>query len=164
MNEKLLTSGAWDQGSIWDFYTSKKTPPLELISAVACIVFCGDKVVLTRHEYRGWEYPGGHREIGETPEDAIRREVLEETGLILDNIKLIGHKKITHAEPNKHRDHEGNYPYPVAYIPYYLARLEARESTIPGSSLFSPFEASEMLAGTQHNDLLLFLALDERKT
>lgn len=40
-----------------------------------------DKWVFCRHKARStWEIPGGHIESGETPDDAARRELYEETG------------------------------------------------------------------------------------
>ena len=37
-----------------------------------------------------WTVPGGHIEWGESMEDAVRREVKEETGLELENIEYSG--------------------------------------------------------------------------
>ncbi len=56
------------------------------IPAAACLVAVPDRGLLLIHRHRfivrtwGWEIPGGGIEPGETPEDAARREVEEETG------------------------------------------------------------------------------------
>jgi len=49
----------------------------------------GRILVLKRREPKVWELPGGGVEWGESPEKAVRREVLEETGLKIRNMKLL---------------------------------------------------------------------------
>lgn len=36
-----------------------------------------------------WELPGGRMEFGETAEETLKREIMEETGLIVSPIKLL---------------------------------------------------------------------------
>lgn len=52
---------------------------------VRALIFNKDNsVLLVRHTYRpGWHTPGGGVNAGESPADAIVREVREETGLII---------------------------------------------------------------------------------
>lgn len=43
---------------------------------------------ISEHGYGTWSLPGGHLEYAETFEDAARREVLEETGVEISNVRL----------------------------------------------------------------------------
>lgn len=61
--------------------------------AVIVAVTCGDKLLLTTYkgrEYKNYALVAGFTEIGESFEDTVRREVMEETGLSVKNIRYYG--------------------------------------------------------------------------
>ena len=55
---------------------------MKQIEVVAALIKQENKVLATQRGYGewkdGWEFPGGKIEAGETPEAALRREILEE--------------------------------------------------------------------------------------
>lgn len=61
------------------------------LPAVGALVSRGGKflMVRTRKWSNKWGIPGGKIERGETAEDAVRREVLEETGLVLRDLRFV---------------------------------------------------------------------------
>jgi len=58
---------------------------------VDCIIDIEGKIVLIKRENPplGWAIPGGFVDEGETVEDAVRREMKEETNLSLENLKQL---------------------------------------------------------------------------
>ena len=50
------------------------------------LVFDKNKVLLLQYLQGHWDFPKGHVEAGETPEEAALRELLEETGLTAEII------------------------------------------------------------------------------
>jgi uncharacterized protein len=64
----------------------------------------GRILVMKRREPKVWEFPGGGVEWGEAPEEAVRREVKEETGLKIKRMKLLctSSKVYKKGKVNKH--------------------------------------------------------------
>ena len=60
--------------------------------AVKGLVFCDNRFLIlqrsdrARGEHYYWELPGGRMEFGEYPEEALRRELKEETGMYVKSI------------------------------------------------------------------------------
>lgn len=117
-------------------------------ATVGAVIARDGKVLLEKRSntpFQGyWCIPGGHIEFGEHPEDAVRREVQEETGLAIDSLAFFNFYSEYFKEMQWHA---------VALI--FLA--EARGELVPQQG-----EVSE-LRWVSHNELLQYsLAFNHR--
>ncbi len=64
--------------------------PTHIVAVGALVLDERDQVLLVRHRRRGWEFPGGQVEVGETLLEALAREVKEETGIDIRVERLAG--------------------------------------------------------------------------
>ena len=61
------------------------------VTAGALVFNDAGEILLLKHRFRtgsGWGIPGGFLELGEQPEEALRRELREEVGLEVDRVEL----------------------------------------------------------------------------
>lgn len=96
-------------------------PDLAYVATAIGIAFYGEQLVLVEHaKYGGLQPPGGHLEPGETPVDALRREVLEEAAGEVGKATFIGYEEITPLF-----DVPANYRYSVpSYQVYFACTVE----------------------------------------
>lgn len=71
---------------------SDNWPPVTPLLTVDAVIRTGANIVLVkrRNQPYGWALPGGFVAVGETVEDAVRREAREETGLAIRDLWLVG--------------------------------------------------------------------------
>jgi 8-oxo-dGTP pyrophosphatase MutT (NUDIX family) len=113
---------------------------------VGCFIVFDDKVLLVNHpRYDMWLPPGGHIELDEDPEEALFREIKEETGL---DVEIIATK------PDLNFPHT-KYIYIPAYISVHDANLPHRHI---GLTYFGRAKNASHLKSDEHTDTKWFSA------
>ena len=105
-----------------------------LVSVAAMVTNGRGEVLLVNSPWRGWEYPGGLIEPGESFEAALKREVREESGVEIEITGFVGICK--NVERNI-----VNIDFTACYVGGELTTSE--ESTEVG--WFTPEKAMEMI-------------------
>ena len=78
-----------------NFVVEKGFYIMKTIEVVAAVIVDGeDRILATQRGYGdmkdGWEFPGGKMEAGETPQQALRREIAEELAVDIEVGDLLG--------------------------------------------------------------------------
>ena len=143
-------------------YLSAESPPQDLVSSVRGIVFREDQVLVMENLDGTHILPGGRVEQGETHEETLRRELLEEAGVYIAIGDQVGFVHLRHMTP-KPKGHP--HPYPDFFWPVYVAlyvgfRPEAKvEDDYEVSSRFLPVQEVRRLALGDHEKALLDAAV-----
>lgn len=102
-----MTSKGWHRLRAQIFLTAKGVSKRMTLGARGVLID-GNKILLIRHTYvPGWQFPGGGVDPGETMQNAMEREVFEETGYrVTGDVELFG---IYHNNHVTNRDHVALY-------------------------------------------------------
>lgn len=137
-------------------------PPSELITSALALAFHEGNFLMTKLHQRGWDIPGGHIDPDETPEQTMRREVMEEAAVKLGPVRLLGHQRIRLLGdmPERYR-----YPYPDSYQVFYIGHVVEILSFKPTAEAidrtFFPLPEALQQRWVQENRLLFEAACRE---
>jgi 8-oxo-dGTP diphosphatase len=95
---------------------SSTLPDMKLITSAHGFCFHEKKLMLVDLEHRGWDFPGGHVEPGESPQETFVREALEE-GCVEGVSDYLGYIIVDHNE-NPNWVETSKYPK-VGYQVFY---------------------------------------------
>ncbi len=118
-----MTFVRWGEGKVklsWNGNTP--LPSIDFVTSVHGFCFYEGGLLLVKLNERGWDFPGGHLEKGELPQEAFQREAMEE-GYVRGSCQPIGSITVDHREnPNWNK----TSPYPeVGYQLFY--RMNVKE-------------------------------------
>jgi len=117
--------------------------PLILVGAVAVIVDDSGRILLEQRRFpkETWGLPGGLMELGESTEEVAKRELLEETGLTVNDLKLIN----VYSGANHFVKAENGDEFYVVTVAYYTENFEGKVTVDKRESISFEFFEPEKL-------------------
>ncbi|MYB48804.1 MAG: NUDIX hydrolase [Dehalococcoidia bacterium] len=118
------TDVSWRTGEIEltiSSYITCDEPPPQLVTSVRALVFRDESILLMQNVNGPHIIPGGRVESGESHLDALRRELIEEAGVEITDVRPLGFMHLRHETPKP-----PNYPYlyPDLFWPIFVAEYD----------------------------------------
>ena len=92
--------------------------PCHILAAAGLVFNERGEILLVKNHRRGWELPGGIVEVGENAIDAVRREILEETGIDAE----VGELFCVSSNTGKHPGYNGVKEVPTKLMLDFICR------------------------------------------
>ena len=120
--------------------------------AIACICEKDGQILLQRRaKENAWGFPGGALELGESAEEAVIREVFEETGLHVEVDRLLGvYSKYDETYPNGDRAQPITISFCCSVVGGKLTSVDPETEDL---KFFRRGHIPELF-NAQHNDIL----------
>lgn len=155
--ENFKEKGRWPDAE-WRLFTSGIIPDVNNVTAVFGIPFHKNGLVMIKN-HRGWELPGGHRESGESLQETLAREILEEAGIrdFKSSREPVGYLEIMNDIPKINKATGENYPNP-AYIVFYAVKTDQPlEKYSEGEALDCKIFSLDNLPEIESDDLKIYM-------
>ncbi len=85
-----LNSEPGEKFFLSEFSNEKKINNAKEVSCVVIQNKNNDYLLVYNKKYQHWQFPGGKLEQGENAEEEAKREVFEETNLVVEDLEKIG--------------------------------------------------------------------------
>jgi ADP-ribose pyrophosphatase YjhB (NUDIX family) len=120
--EMMATGSDTDKKQLIELFAKEKgyaTPKVD----VRGVAFKNDEILLVKEKVDGlWTLPGGWADVGDSPTEAVEREVIEESGFEVKTIKLCAV-----YDRNKH-PHKPSFPFHI-YKMFFLCEITGGQPT-----------------------------------
>jgi len=101
--------------------------PVHIIAAAGIVINEKNEILMVKNPRRGWEFPGGQVEVGESVINAVRREIFEETGIDAE----VGEVFCISSNTGKYPGYNGVKEIPTKIILDFICKVKGG---IPRSS------------------------------
>lgn len=107
------------------------TLPTHTVATGGLVLNEKDEILLVKNPVKGWEFPGGIVENGETVPQALIREIREESGVTVNIIKIVG----IYSNTKKRKGYHGVKEIPTIVNIDFICQYVSGDLTTSNESL-----------------------------